>query len=113
MFIKALIFRHFDLKCYIQIVIDVLGYAIKGVLSQLTSDHLTSDQSQWHLVAYFLKKMILAETRYKSHNSKLLIIVKVFKIWYHYLEDYKHKVLVLINYNNLRQFMDIKSLNSC
>ena len=39
-FVKAPILYHFDLKCYIQIETDVLGYAIGGVLSQLTSDDL-------------------------------------------------------------------------
>ena len=34
-FTKGLIFQHFDLKCHIRIEINVSGYAISGVLSQL------------------------------------------------------------------------------
>lgn len=45
--------------------------------------------------------MIAAETRYETHNSELLVIVKVFKMWKHYLEGYKYKVLVLTDLNNL------------
>ncbi len=70
-FIEAPILRHFDPECHIQIVIDASGYAIDGVLSQMTSDHLdqlTSNHvihkninpisskfnfGQWHLVAFF------------------------------------------------------------
>ena len=111
-FTKAPILQHFDPECHIQIKTNVSGYTIEGVLSQLTSDHLTSDQGQWHLVIYFFRKMIPAETRYKTHNGKLLAIVEAFKTWRHYLEGCKHKVLVLTNYNNLCQFMDIKSLSS-
>ena len=111
-FTEAPILRHFDPECHIRIETDASGYAIGGVLSQLTSDHLTSDQGQWHLVIYFFRKMIPAETRYKTHNGKLLAIVEAFKTWRHYLEGCKHKVLVLTNYNNLCQFMDIKSLSS-
>ena len=37
-FTKALILWHFDLESYIRIVINILSYAIGGVLSQLTSD---------------------------------------------------------------------------
>ena len=37
-FIKALIFRDFDLKCHIQIKTDTSGYAIVGVLSQMVLD---------------------------------------------------------------------------
>ena len=42
-FTKAPILRHFDPECHIQIETDASGYAIGGVLSQRTSDHLTSD----------------------------------------------------------------------
>ena len=56
--------------------------------------------------------MIPAETRYETHNGELLAIVEAFKTWRHYLEGCKHKVLVLTDHNNLRQFMDTKSLSS-
>ena len=42
-FTKVLILRHFDLECHIWIEINASGYTIGEVLSQLTSDHLTSD----------------------------------------------------------------------
>ena len=45
-FTEAPILRHFDPECHIRIETDASGYAIGGVLSQLTSDHLTSDQGQ-------------------------------------------------------------------
>ena len=81
-FFKTLILYHFDPEYHIRIETDVSGYAIGGVLSQLTSD----DLCQWHLVAFFSCKMILAETRYETHNGKLLAIVKTFKTWSHYLK---------------------------
>ena len=39
-FTNAPILRHFDPECHIQIEIDISGYAIGGVLSQLTLDNL-------------------------------------------------------------------------
>ena len=56
--------------------------------------------------------MIPAETRYETHDGELLAIVKAFKTWRHYLEGCKHEVLVLTDHNNLRRFMDTKSLSS-
>ncbi len=56
--------------------------------------------------------MIPAETRYKTHNGKLLAIVEAFKTWKHYLEGYKHEVLVLTNHNNLQRFIDTKNRSS-
>ena len=44
-FIKAPILQHFDPEYYIQINTDTLSYAIEGVLSLLTFNHLTSDQA--------------------------------------------------------------------
>ena len=53
--------------------------------------------------------MILAETHYETHDGELLAIVKDLKTWRHNLKNYKHKVLILTNYNNLCQFMNTKS----
>ena len=65
-----------------------------------------------HPVAYFSRKMIPAETQYNTHNGELLAIVEAFKTWRHYLKDYKYKVLVLTDHNNLCRFIDTKSLSS-
>ena len=73
---------------------------------------MTTETGQWHPVAYYLQKMILAKTRYETHDAKLLPIVEAFKNWRHYLESCQYKVLVLIDHNNLRRFMDTKSLSS-
>ena len=55
--------------------------------------------------------MIPTKTWYKTHNKKLLVIVEVFKTWHYYLKGCKYKVLVFIDHNNLRQFLDIKILS--
>ena len=117
-FTKAPILQHFDPECHIWIETDASGYAIGGVLSQLASgtspDRVVTkaDLGQWHPVAFFSRKMIPAETRYETHNGELLAIVEAFKTWRHYLEGCKHEVLVLTDHNNLRRFMDTKSLSS-
>ena len=117
-FTEALILWYFDLKCYIWIKTNISGYIIGGVLSQLASKTspdgvvTKADLSQWYSVAFFSRKMILAETYYKTHNGKLLAIVEAFKTWCYYLEGYKHEFFVLTDYNNFCHFMDIKSLSS-
>ena len=117
-FVKAPIFHHFDWESYIRIETDVSGYAIGGILSQLFSGArpdgvVTKDNlGQWHPVSFFSKKMIPAKTRYKTHDGKLLAIIKAFKTWQHYLEGCKHEVFVLTDHNNLCCFMDTKKLSS-
>ena len=56
--------------------------------------------------------MIPAETKYKTHDSELLAIVKAFKTWRHYLEEFQHGVLILTDHNNLSRFMKTKRLSS-
>ena len=78
----------------------------------MISDDAIGSNVDWHPVAYFSRKMIPAETRYETHDGELLAIVEAFKTWRHYLEGCKHEVLVLTDHNNLRRFMDTKSLSS-
>ena len=117
-FTKALILRHFDPECHIWIETDASGYAISGVLSQIasgtSSDGIVTkaDLGQWHPVAFFSRKMIPAEIWYKTYDGELLAIVEAFKTWRHYLKGCKHEVLVFIDHNNLRRFMNTKSLSS-
>ena len=107
-FTKAPILQFFNPEQYIWVQTDASGHAIGGVLSQLTNN-----SGQWYLVAYFLRKMILAKTRYKTHKSEFLAIVETFKTWQHDLKSCKHEFLVLTNYNNFCCFMDTKSLSFC
>ena len=117
-FTKTLILQHFDSKCHIWIKTDALGYAINSVLSLLAfgtrPDRVIAkiDLGQWHLVAFFLKKIILAKTRYKTYDVEFLAIVKAFKTLCHYLESCKYEVLIFTNHNNLCRFMDTKSQSS-
>lgn len=52
----------------------------------------------------------MVEIWYKMHDYKLLAIIEVFKTWRHYVEGNIYEILMLIDYNNLCQFMDAKSL---
>lgn len=82
-FIKAPILYHFNSKSHILIETNASSYAIDRVLSQLTLDKSSSsyvtltnpifsksDISQQYLIPIFFRKMILAKTLYKTHNSE-------------------------------------------
>ena len=107
-FLKAPILHHFNPERHIQIETDVSGYTIGRVLSQLTLD----DLGCWHPLAFFSKKIIPTKIRYETHDGELLAIIESFKTWRHYLEGSQHEVLVLTDHNNLRRFMELKSLSS-
>jgi hypothetical protein len=48
---------------------------------------------------------------YETHDQKLLIIVECFKHWKHYLKKNYHTMKVFIDHNNLKDFMNVKTLN--
>lgn len=75
MFVKALIFHYFNLKCYIQIEINIVNYVIDTVFGQLNIELV-----QWHLVMFFLSQnMIYARTYHYTYANKFLAIIETFK----------------------------------
>ena len=69
------------------------------------------DEARWHSVAFYFRKMIFVETRYFIHDQKLLIVIKCFKQWKHYLKNNQFTITVISNHNNLKYFMFITTLN--
>jgi hypothetical protein len=99
------ILTHFDSNLLIRLKTNAFDYKIVDIISQLQSNE------QWRLVAFFSRKMIFAEMNYKTHDQKLLIIVECFKHWRHYLKKNYHTMKVFIDHNNLKDFINIKTLN--
>ncbi len=102
---RASILRHFDSERHIHIEIDVFNYAVASILSQ------SDDEDQWHSIAFWFRMMIDVERNYETHDQKLLVIVSMFKHWWHYVKDNYHTVEVLTDYNNLKNFMNVQKLN--
>ncbi len=101
----ALILTHFDSEFLIKLKTNAFDYEIVDIISQLQSNE------QWRFVAFFSRKMIFAEMNYETHDQELLIIVECFKHWRHYLKKNYHTMKVFIDHNNLKDFMNVKTLN--
>jgi hypothetical protein len=99
------VLAHFDLCKHIRLETDVSKFAIAPILSQF------QEEGQWRPVVFWSRKLILPETRYKTHDQELLAMVAVFKQWRHYLEGSTHTVEVLTDHNNLVAFQNVKCLN--
>lgn len=61
------------------------------------------------MIDFFLKKMILAKTKYKTHYNELLAIINAFNTWRYYPKSYKNKVFIFIDYNKLYLFINLKN----
>jgi len=104
-FMTALILVYFNSELKNQMKTDASEHTVTEIYSQLQTS------KQWHSVAYWLWKLFSAEESYETHDLELLIIVEAFKQWRYYLEKSTHSVKVLMNHNNLHEFMKIKMLN--
>ncbi len=104
-FMKMFILRHFDSEWHIHIEINAFNYAVASILSQ------SDDENQWHSIAFWFRIMINIERNYETYDQKLLIIVAMFKHWWHYVKDNYHTVEVLTDHNNLKNFMNVWKLN--
>jgi len=104
-FLTVLILVHFDSELKNWMKTDAFKHTVTGIYSQLQTSE------QWHSVTYWSQKLFSAEESYETHDLELLVIVETFKQWHHYLERSTHSVKVLMNHNNLCEFMNIKMLN--
>jgi hypothetical protein len=73
--IEAPILRHFDRNKTAYVEADSSNYISSRVLSQM------DDEGILHLVAFFLKKLILAKCNYEIYSKELLAIICCFKAW--------------------------------
>ncbi len=71
-FTNSLFLVHFVAKRPIRLETDASGYTISEILLQ-------KHDTEWKLIAYFSRKMINAEKKYKIHDAKLLAIVESFR----------------------------------
>jgi hypothetical protein len=106
LFSSAPLLRHFDPKLKIRVEPDASGSAVAAIISQLQED-----DSQWHPVAFWSRKMQASEINYDTHDAELLAIVEAFKQWRHYLEGSRYPITVMSDHANLRFFMTTKELN--
>ncbi len=77
-FIKTFVLLHFDSKRKIRLKIDAFDFAISEILSQLIEE-----TSQWHLVAFFFRKMFAAEQNYEIEEAEMLVVIESCRVFRH------------------------------
>jgi hypothetical protein len=95
----------FDPDRVIVVETDISDYAIKVYINQIGED------GKLYPVAFYSRKISLAEANYDIYNKELLAIVAAFQKWRVYLERPKHTVKVFTDYKNLTYFITTKKLN--
>lgn len=105
-FCEKPILQNFDVSKPIQVETNALGKVIGKVLCQ--QDIVMN----WHLFAYYFRKILPAERNYEIHDAEWLDIVESYKTWRHYLERAAHIIFVFTNHNNLMKFMKTTRLSN-
>ena len=97
---------HYDAKLKTWVETNFFDFVTVGVLLQM-------HDSMLKLIAFFSKKMSLAECNYIIYDKELLTIVKSFKTWRSELASVNpdRPVKVYTDYKNLEHFMTTKQLN--
>ncbi|SOV05892.1 uncharacterized protein UDID_19059 [Ustilago sp. UG-2017a] len=99
------ILHHFDPTRPIIVETDASDFAVAAVLSQ------SFDQGARHPIAFFSKKLDLAQLNYPIFDKEMFAIVAAFKHWRQYLEGAKFQVQVLTDHRSLEYFTTTKQLN--
>ena len=85
--------------------VDVLDYAIGGVLSMKCEDR------KQRLVAFLSKLLNETEKNYEIHDKEMLAVVRGLENQRHLLEGTKYKFKVWTDYKNLEHFIKVQKLN--
>jgi len=104
-FIKELVLAALDLDKKMRIEVDVLDYAMGGVLSMECEDGL------WRPVAFLSKSLNEIERNYEIHDKKMLAIIRGLESWRHLLEGVQSKFEIWTDHKNLEYFMKAQKLN--
>ena len=100
-FTIAPVLAYYDPALEMWIEIDAFNYVIAEVLSQMHGSKLKP-------VAYFSKKMTLAECNYMIYDKELLAIIRRFKLWKPELASARQPIKVFTDHRNLEHFMTTK-----
>ena len=94
-----------DLDKKIQMEVDALDYATRGVLSMECEDKL------WRPVAFLSKSLNEMERNYEIHDKEMLVIIRRLEAWRHLLEGAQFKFEIWTDHKNLEYFMKMQKLN--
>ena len=104
-FTKELVLAVPDLDKKMRMEVDVLDYAMGGVLSMECEDKL------WRLVAFLSKLLNEIERNYEIHDKERLAIIRGLENWRHLLEGACFKFEIWTDHKNLEYFMKVQKLN--
>jgi hypothetical protein len=110
LFLQVPILAHYNPSLPTRVETDGSGAAISGILSQQHTEE--DNKAHWRPVAFFSRKLIDRESRWKTEDIELLAILESLETWRRYLMSLSTPFTVKTDHRNLLSFMKTKNLNS-
>ena len=104
-FTKELVLAASDLDKKMRMEVDILDYAMGGVLLMEYEDR------RWRLVVYLSKSLNETERNYEIHDKEMLEIIRSLENWRYLLEGIQFKFEIWTDHKNLEYFMKTQKLN--
>ena len=104
-FTKKPVLAALDLDKKMRMEVDILDYAMRGVLSMECEDR------RQRSVAYLSKSLNEMERNDKIHDKEMLAVIRGLENWRHLLEGTCFKFEVQTDHKNLEYFMRAQKLN--
>ena len=104
-FITTFMLQHFNWKALFRMKTESFKQKTIEMLIQFDANE------KWHSIVYYNYKFKGFEINWNTHDQKMYIIVFEFKTWWHYLQNNKHFVCMIIDYKNFCFLMIIKIFN--
>jgi len=104
-FTSAPILCHYHPERHKQIETDASHLAKAEILAQYEPD------KHWYPLAFYNKCFLPAELNYDVHDKEMVIIVKCFQEWRHFLIGAPEQIVAYTDHKNLEYFNTTKLLN--
>ena len=104
-FTKKPVLAVLDLDKKMRMKVDMLDYAIEGILSMECEDR------KWRPVVFLSKYLNKTEKNYEIHDKKMLVVIRGLEDWRYLLEGAKYKFEVWTDHKNLEYFIKAQKLN--
>jgi hypothetical protein len=98
-FMNASMLRHYEFDDESMMKIDTFDFIIVDIFSQFVKI-----DDQWRSIVFYFRKMTFAERNYEVNDQKMLVIVKIYKKWRHYIENVKYSIQMIIDHANFKNF---------
>jgi hypothetical protein len=78
---------------------NAFDFVITRIFSQFAEIN-----NQWRLIVFYFRKIIFVERNYETNDQEMLIIIRIYKKWRHYIKNVKYFTRMIIDHIKFKNF---------